>query len=199
MLHKIVRNQAPETMRNFLPAKTRERTTYNVRQREHITLPRTSSQAHYRSFLQATIKRWNELPDEITDIPSIEEFKSKITPVKLHTPIQFQVGNREDQILVCRMRVKNADLNLNLFERNLSDSPICLCGNNTETTEHYLLHCQTFTEERRELSRTVLQYTNAPMTVPLLLQGDRSLNEEGNTKVAIAVQEYVKATIRFQK
>jgi hypothetical protein len=84
MLHKMVNNLAPETMKSLLPARTNQRNTYNIRVQDTITMPRTTSQAHYKSFLPSTIKLWNSLPSETRNIPSNEEFKravkTKIAP-----------------------------------------------------------------------------------------------------------------------
>jgi len=37
------------------------------------------------------------------------------------------------------------------YRTGLSDSPVCECGNDRESAEHYLLHCTIYHEARSEL------------------------------------------------
>jgi hypothetical protein len=192
----MVVRKAPETVIGLIPARTRERNRYNVRRQELITMPRTSSQAHYRSFLPATIKKWNDLSEELRCIPSAEEFKEALRPVKQYTPAQYLTGDRKTQILLCRLRVGNADLNLNLYDRNLEPSPTCLCGAPEESTEHFLLDCPDYDSERIDLQNNI--GPGVQITTILLLKGDPNATEDTNLKIAKATQKYIIATKRFK-
>jgi hypothetical protein len=195
-LHKMVVRQAPETVVRLIPERTRERNMYNVRRQEYITMPRTSSQAHYRSFLPATIKKWNALSEEHRGIPSAEEFKAAIRPDKHRTPAQYLTGDRKAQILLCRLRVGNADLNLNLYERNLEPSPTCLCGAPEESTEHFLVECPDYDQEHTDLRNKI--GPGIHITRDLLLKGDPNLMDGTNLRIAKATQEYIIETKRFK-
>jgi hypothetical protein len=195
-LHKMVVRQAPETVVRLIPERTRQRNRYNVRSQEHITMPRTTSQAHYRSFLPATIKKWNALSDDCRGIPSAEEFKAALRPEKHRTPAQYLTGERKAQILLCRLRVGNGDLNLNLYERNLEPSPTCLCGAPEESTQHFLMECPDYDHERTDLRNKI--GAGIQVTRDLLLKGDPNLTDNTNSRIAIATQEYILETKRFK-
>jgi len=41
------------------------------------------------------------------------------------------------------------------YRTGLSDTPVCECGNDRESAEHYLLHCTRYHEARSELRDAV--------------------------------------------
>ena len=81
-----------------------------------------------------------------------------------------------------------------LFLRNISESPLCLCGN-VENTEHYFMHCRIYEAQPAELSQTVSQYF--PFTLETLLFGNNTLPLNINIFVVDADQTYIKDTTRF--
>ena len=53
--------------------------------------------------------------------------------------------------LITRLRLGLSHLHEHEFRQNFPDTlkPICSCGNNIETSIHYLLHCPNYWDERR--------------------------------------------------
>ena len=118
---------------------------------EKFTLIKVNSKLAYDSFYPASIRRWNSLTPEITNVSTVEELKNKLNE-DIPSPRKWLYeGERRAQILHCRLRVKNADLNENLHDRNLKPSPECQCGNPSETTPHYLLWCPLYENQRLEM------------------------------------------------
>ena len=83
---KIVRNLAPPGLTNALPNAIQNRNPYNIRSAHQIDIPRAKSEAYANPFFPSTCKRWNDLPENVKHIPSLEEFKEITKPdhQKLH-------------------------------------------------------------------------------------------------------------------
>ena len=97
------------------------------------------------------------------------------------------------------------------FKNSFQDclSPLCLCGNDTETFSHFLLHCLTYSNERmtllnkiKNINYGILKLSDTIMIKTLLL-GDSSLSDSTSTPIlnsTIDYQttiDYVIATKRF--
>ena len=74
------------------------------------------------------------------------------------------------------------------FLKNISESPLFLCGN-AENTEHYFMHCRIYEAQRTELSQTVSQYS--PFTQKTLLFGNNTLPLDINILIVDAVLNYI--------
>ena len=82
------------------------------------------------------------------------------------------------------------------FQRNIIDSPLCICGT-TETTKHYLFDCNRFYNLRQEMMQSISQLCEA--TLMTLLYGVTDLSDETNGQLFVIIQEYVIRTKRLQK
>ena len=56
--------------------------------------------------------------------------------VKIHLPEDRNVG-----ISYCRLLLHNTMLKKDAHRTGLSDTPVCDCGNDRKSAEHYLLNC----------------------------------------------------------
>ena len=186
---------APHSLVEQLPPLVAARNQYQVRDDTRITHPQTKSQQHHMAFLPATIRKWNNLPARARQANTIEEFKEQIRPDPPERPKHYAVGDRKEQIRLCQMRVKNPDLNQNLFEKMMSPTPNCTCGR-PETTKHYLIDCPTYQDARQELVESIQDLT--PITPETLLNGATNLTVKDNIKIALSVQKYIKDTNRFE-
>jgi hypothetical protein len=137
------------------------------------------------------------LPEEVKSTNSLEEFKSLVKPTFTPPPKHYYLGTRREQILISRLRTKNADLRANLHRRNLADSDICECNLEAETTDHFLMSCPTYTQQRRALTAR-LTNINEPKTSELLLKGCQELNENDNRTIITATLAYINETARFK-
>ena len=80
---------------------------------------------------------------------------------------------------------------------------ICNCGEDIETTSHYLLHCQDYLHERKTLLNTVscivpniFDFNNDQLT-EILLYGKEDLDNINNTSILVATINYLIETKRF--
>ena len=107
--------------------------------------------------------------------------------------------------LITRLRLGLSHLREHKFLHNFQDTlnPICSCGDDIETTVHYLLHCPNYLDERRTLLDNLrsigenIQDKNDSQISELLLFGVSSNNDASNTCVLNATIQFISATRRF--
>ena len=75
-------------------------------------------------------------------------------------------GKRKTQILHTRLQTGCSSLNLDLFLKNITDSPLCNCGS-IENVQHYFFHCIFFQHQRTLLFNDIRLYRTP--TLNLLL------------------------------
>ena len=109
-------------------------------------------------------------------------------------PKHYYYGTRKAQILHMRLRTGCSSLNLDLFLKNITDSPLCRCGS-IENSQHYFFHCRFY-----EVPRTILLNAieiHQPPSLSLLLYGDSALSQETNNFIFEQVHKYILETKRF--
>ena len=103
------------------------------------------------------------------------------------------------------MRVGLSHLREHKFKHSFQDTlnPICNCGEDIETTSHYLLHCPDYLHERKTLLNTVscivpniFDFNNDQLT-EILLYGKEDLDNINNTSILDATINYLIETKRF--
>ena len=155
----------------------------------------TNSQLYSNSFLPSAIRDWNELPEEIRSAPSLSAFKHELNRNIRMPPKFYFIGKRLGQIYCARLRTNCSSLNLHLFSKNLTDSPLCACGS-VEDTYHYFLLCYRFSNLRRDLLNSVSMICRP--TTDVFLFGIDELSTEQNKNIFLAVQNFMLKTKRFQ-
>ena len=91
-----------------------------------------------------------------------------------------------------------------MFRHNFQDTlnPTCSCGDDIETTIHYLLHCPNYFDERRTLLDNLqdtgdnIHDKNDSQISELLLFGVFSNNDASNTCILNATIQCILATKR---
>ena len=96
------------------------------------------------------------------------------------------------------MRVGLSHLREHKFKHSFQDTlnPICNCGEDIETTSHYLLHCPDYLHERKTLLNTVsciapniFDFNNDQLT-EILLYGKEDLDNINNISILDATINY---------
>ena len=93
-----------------------------------------------------------------------------------------------------------------MFRQNFKDTvvPMCDCGTETETTEHFFLRCPFFVAERQKLFNDVYnnhflsQDLNEESMIYILLYGCDRFNERDNKEILIHTIDRIKFTKRFE-
>ena len=101
---------------------------------------------------------WNKLGLNIRNSESLTSFKSKV--LKFIRPSEnsiFLCNNPKGIQLLPRLRLGLSHLRDHKFKHNFQDTlnPIRNCGEDTETSCHYLLHCLLYTNERLALLNVI--------------------------------------------
>ena len=187
----------PETLRDLLPPTTDERTQYSLRSGSNTTLVKTRTQTLQDSFFPKTIRMWNELSAGKKAATSVGQFKENIKPEKSRIPQYVYEGERKLQIPHTRMRLRNSDLNEDLYIINLTETPECACGYGVEDYEHFLKDCIRYNNIRRRVwEKFYIDFQ--PYEVEELLEGDHNKDDDENRLLFQAVQWYIGETRRFR-
>ena len=95
--------------------------------------------------------------------------------------------------LVLKTKVCSS-LNMDLFHKNITESPLCQCGS-IEDTQHYFFHCRFYQGPRNTLLNACTTYQNPSLS--LLLFGSSTLSLEANIAILEHVHKYILDTKRF--
>ena len=96
-------------------------------------------------------------------------------------------------ILVFALTV-HSSLNLDLFVKNITESPLCRCGS-IGNAQNFFFHCKYFELQRRELLNAISPYVNP--SLKLLLTGDSTLSPQINNEITLKVHKYIIDMHRF--
>jgi len=82
--------------------------------------------------------------------PSRSVTTSTVGPTLATTGLLVQTGNlvelKTDKL--CNLQKEERKMKANAYRTGLSDTPVCECGNDRESAEHYLLHCTRYHKDR---------------------------------------------------
>ena len=107
--------------------------------------------------------------------------------------------------LITRLRLGLSPLREHKLRHNFQDTlnPICSCGDDIETTIHYLFHCSNYLDERsthldnlQSIGENIHDKNDSQIS-ELLLFGVSSNNGASNTCILNATIQYILATKRF--
>ena len=194
LFYKMVNNLTPPYLSTLIPSTITETSRYNLRNANDIRTINTRTTQYYNSFLPSTIREWNTLPEEQRTSATHLSFKAQINQHSTNVPKYYYSGDRQSQILHTRLRTKCSCLNYDIYLRNLTDSPLCSCGD-IETSEHYFLQCRRYRLQRHEMLSNISQLCH--VSIDVLLFGDISLSNEINSRIFSHVQKFIRDFKRF--
>ena len=201
--YKIFNKQSPTYLLNVLPVSSR---SYFTRYAENVPSFKVRHDFFKNSFFSSTAIEWNKIDKNIRKSESLNIFKKSI--LELIRPSQNRVytcHNPKGIKLLTRLRVGLSHLREHKFKHSFQDTlnPICTCGEDIETTSHYLLQCPDYLEERKTLLNTIscivpniFDFNNDQLT-EILLFGKDDLDNINNTSILDATINYLIETKRF--
>ena len=157
-------------------------------------------------FFPSLVNEWNKLDQNIRSSENLFIFKKKL--LKFIRPSGNSVFRCHDPKrikLLSRLRLGLSHLRERKFKHGFLDSlnPICSCGQNIETSTHFLLHCSNYSNERltflniiRNIDSNILSKNDLKVT-ETLLYGDSSYDNTKNTLIMNATMEFLFASKRF--
>lgn len=195
---------APPYIVSILPENRLSQTGRILRNSYSLTQPFNRTSAYQKSFVPCTTKLWNRLPQTTRQL-NYSAFKSTLYELFCppRPPPFFTFGTKLGNILHTRLRVGTSKLNAHLYQLQISDSPSCLCGHKSETTEHFMLHCKIYQKHRsvlfNDLSNIIgtnFNILSKPLQMEIMLNG-HNLTEVGGREVASCVQKFITSSQRF--
>ena len=151
---------------------------------------------------------WNKLNLNIRNSESLTSFECNI--LKFTRPSENSVSlcdNPKGTQLLTRLRHGLSHLREHRFKHNFHDilNPICNCGEDIESSCHYLLHCSLYTNERLALLNVIQGIDNSILElddshiVEVLFHGRKFLDISSNTKVLNATIDLLLETKKFDE
>ena len=181
-------------------------TRYFARNSENIHQLRSKHDFLKKLLFPSTIKEWNNLDPQIRKSKRNSIFKSNILKFRRLKPNNvYYCHNPKGIRLLTRLRLGLSHLREHKFKHSFQDclNPLCFCGNEIETSTHYLLHCPTYTNERmtllnkiKSINCSILEFSDAVVT-KILLFGDNTLSDSCNTLILNSTIDYIISTKRF--
>ena len=125
----------------------------------YITSPFQTQNNFFKNFFfPSTIIEWNNLDPHLRKSESFSVCKSNIFKFIRPSPNSvYNYHNPRGICLITRLRLSFSHLREHKFKHGFQDTlnPLCSCGNDVESTKHFLHHCLQFFNERRTLLSTL--------------------------------------------
>ena len=160
LFYKMVNHLTPLYLSSLIPPTVNETSQYNLRNANNISTINAQTKQYFNSFLPSTTRDWNILSEEHRNSTSVTSFKHTFNQTNISVPKYFFVGVRRPQVLHTRLRTKCSALNYEIYLKNLTDTPLCRCGN-IENSEHFL-QCRYYHRQRLEMIQLFLHFATSP-------------------------------------
>ena len=197
--YKVFKTQSPRHLfeRNYIT-------------RNNDKLPHFKVKHNYfkNSFFPPTVIEWNKLGLNIPNSESLVSFKSKVLEfIRPSENSIFLCNSAKGIQLLTRLRLGLSHLRDHEFKHNFQNTfnPIWNCGEDIETSCHYLLHCSLYTNERLALLNVIQGIDNSILEladshiVEILLYGRKFLHISSNTNILNATIDFLLETKRFDE
>ena len=194
MLHKILNCTKEGQLNCSHIKKVSSRNPYVVRNFENLCLKKCNTELYRESFLPNVIRIWNELDDVMQQIDDEFKLKWKLKNIWKVNPMYDLEVTRLSGIHMTRLRCQNSNLKKTLYERLMSDTSSCECGEENESDSHYFLNCVLYNNCREQVvSKIPLECWN----LETIYHGSDRYENDLNLLIAKTAQEYVTDTKRF--
>ena len=155
IFYKIVNGLAPKNLANYL--KINDNQVYKTRASEQNNIKTENLK---QSLFPVCVNKWCKLDISLRKAKDIKRFKSMLKHfLNLKQKSLFVTQDPAGVKLLSRLRLKFSRLNEHKFCHNFKDalSPMRDCGSETETTDHFFLHCPLFAIKRQNILNYLLQ------------------------------------------
>ena len=202
--YKILNEKSASYQFNSIPNLNRVRET-----RHSNNIPAIHTRHNYlkNSFFPSTLSEWNNLDNKIRNSGSLSNFKKNL--LNFTRPSAngiFNIHNPYGIKFLTILRLGLSHLRDQKFRHCFQDilSPLCDCGNDTETTTHFFLHCPSFRTPRETLSNNIRNINEQILShgedqlIQTFQYGNPNFNLTVNRLILNATIEYLISTERFK-
>ena len=160
------------------------------------------------TFFPSTIIEWNKLDPAIRNLTNFNSFKESILKFIRPAPNNiFQCHNPKGIKHLTRLRVNFSHLHDHKFKHSFQGTinPLCTCSLEAEATNHFILHCPYYENERHILLASIrcvkirILDQNDNNIVKTLLYELNSLSETQNTSILNVTMEFLVSSNRFEE
>ena len=176
---------------------------YNTRNTNNIPQFKVKHNFFRNPFFPSAVIKWNKPDLNIRNSESLNIFKKSLLKfIRPSANSVFHCHNLKGVKLLTRLRLGLSHLHQDKFKHGFQDTlnPICSCGNDIETSAHFLLHCPHYSSERstflntiRNINRNIFDKHDLQVTETLLYD-DSSLDDKSNTLVFNATIDFLFVT-----
>ena len=190
-------NENPKYLFSLIPTR---RSFYLTRNIHNIALPNTKHNFFKNSFFPSTIIEWHNLDPHLRKSESFSVFKSNLLKlIRPSTNSVYNCHNPRRIWLITRLRLALSQLREHKFKHGYQNTlnPLWSCGNDAECTEHFLLHCPQFANERRTFLITLGNFNysffknTTNVSTQTLLFRNMSLSPSNNSKILNATIDFM--------
>ena len=145
-LYKILKSKSPRYLFDIISTKLR---VHNTRYCDNILLLKNKHNFFRNSFFPSSIAEWNKLSREVRNSENIKIFKKRLSEFIRPSPNSvFDIYNPYGIKLLTRLCLSLSHLNEHNFKHGFNDTinPICICGGDIESINHFFLHCPEYCE-----------------------------------------------------
>ena len=184
-----VPSEAPRTLRKYVPK-----------------APIAKTKRYANTFFPYCINHWETLDNAIKYSTSVQSFKNKVNERIRPEPSPCCKQNRHGMKRLTQIRVDFSDLRDHRFNHKFNClSPICSCGNEDETTTHFLLCCPRYQNLRQVYLSKISRITNSDVSIlpsdhltNLLLYGSKAFNSITNELILTETILFIYKSERFK-
>ena len=166
LFYKMFNGLSPDHLDQLMPSQVSHASSYNLRNSDYLTV-RTNTKLYYNSFLPSENGIACQIRAEVRP-----HLKLSFNRDTVNKPFYYYIGERLGQIYHARHRTECSSLNENLFRKDITTDPNCVCGA-VETTKHFLLECNALNEIRQEMLNKIRSFCTP--TLDYLLYGADAL------------------------
>ena len=157
----------------------------------------------YVSFFPSTRIQWNNLDLHLRKSENLSIFKSNILKFIRPSPNSvYNCHNPRGICLITRLRLGLSHLREHKFKHGFQDTlnPLCSCGNDVESAEHFLLHCPQFVNERDTLLSALSNFNycllgnTSNVLTQTMLFGNMSLSLSDDSEILSATIDFILST-----
>ena len=200
--HKYFTSKSPPYLYSIIPEVNFE---IRTRQRENIPLLKTRTDAFKYSYFPNSIQEWNKISVSVRNLPFTIFKNNLLKSIRPKPRSIFGLHNPTGLKYLTRIRLGLSHLREHKFKHNFQDSinPICSCGSDIETTEHFFLHCQNFSLLRVTLLNSLANIDPDLINMDskelnnLLLYGNSKLDLSSNIKILSGTIQFFLSSDRF--
>ena len=206
LFYELFHKKSPSYLFQLTPPNNNSFATRSSQSKKISSLRKVSKQKISSFKFLVFISEWNSLDINIRSSSSINVFKKEllefIRPVPNST---YNINDTKGLKLLTILRLGLSHLGDYKFRHIFQDlvSPMCYCGQDFETTTHFLLQCsnchcarKTLFHKINQVSGTILRQSDSTIT-KILLFGDNKLDFETSKILLMSTIEFISLTERF--